>query len=98
VTTIALPRTCDRAAARALLPDIRDAVGPQPAVVDASAVERIGQAMLQLLVAAARSESGITLAAPSTAFAEAATLAGLAAVLGCEAGEPAALTSGENRP
>jgi anti-anti-sigma regulatory factor len=84
VTTISLPRNSDRAAARALLPDIRDAIGPQPLVIDASAVERIGQAMLQVLIAAARSDSGITLAAPSSAFAEAAALSGLASALGCE--------------
>ncbi|MCU0946663.1 MAG: STAS domain-containing protein [Porphyrobacter sp.] len=84
MTTLVLPRTCDRAAARALLPDMRDAIGPQPVVVDASAVERIGQAMLQVLVAAARSESGITLTAPSRAVLEAAALTGLSGVLGCE--------------
>lgn len=84
MTIIALPSTCDRAAARALLPDIRDAIGAQPLTVDASAVERIGQAMLQLLVAAARSESGITLTAPSGAFIDAAALTGLTAALGCE--------------
>lgn len=84
MTIIALPHTCDRAAARALLPDIRDAIGPQPLMVDASAVERIGQAMLQVLVAAARSESGITLTSPSAAFADAAALTGLTATLGCE--------------
>lgn len=94
MTTLALPRNCDRAAARALLPDIQDAIGPQPLVIDASAVERIGQAMLQVLVAAARSDSGITLAAPSSAFAEAAALTGLAEVLGCEAAAlPAPLPS-----
>ena len=84
MTTLVLPRTCDRAAARALLPDMRDAIGPQPVVVDASAVERIGQAMLQVLVAAARSESGITLTAPSRAVLEAAALTGLSGALGCD--------------
>lgn len=96
MTTIALPRTCDRAAARALLPDIRDAVGPQPLIIDASGVERIGQAMLQVLLAAARSDSGITIPAPSAAFAETAALAGLAAALGCE--HPAGAGAVETRP
>jgi anti-anti-sigma regulatory factor len=84
VTTITLPRCCDRAAARALLPDIRDAVSPQPLTIDASEVERIGQAMLQVLVAAARSESGIAIAAASRAFAEALELTGLDKALACE--------------
>lgn len=89
MTTIALPPTCDRAAARALLPDIRDGLGPHPLVIDASNVERIGQTMLQLLVSAARSDSGITLAAPSNACCEALVLAGLDKVLGCDLGVPA---------
>ncbi|MGY6550527.1 MAG: STAS domain-containing protein [Erythrobacter sp.] len=88
MTTITLPRTCDRAAARALLPDIRDALGPHPLMIDAGAVERIGQAMLQVLVAAARSESGISIAAASPAFAETLALTGLEQALTGEMRNP----------
>lgn len=85
--TFTLPANCDRAAARALLPDIRDGLGPHPLMIDASAVERIGQAMLQVLVAAARTESGITIASPSAAFAETLQLTGLDTVLANEISE-----------
>lgn len=81
---LTLPALCDRAAARALHPDIRDAVGNDPLVIDASQVERIGQAMLQLLVAAANTESGITIQSPSAAVIEAMRVAGLDTVLGEE--------------
>jgi anti-anti-sigma regulatory factor len=89
VTILVLPPTCDRAAARAFLPDIRDALGPNPMIVDASEVERIGQAMLQVLVAAARSDSGITIASPSAAFTEVLRLSGLDQVLASEIGDAA---------
>lgn len=89
MTIFALPPTCDRAAARALLPDIRDCLGPHPLMIDASAVERIGQAMLQVLVAAARTESGIAIASPSAAFAEALALTGLDTVLASEISDTA---------
>lgn len=81
---LTLPTLCDRAAARALHPDIRDAVGNDPLVIDASEVERIGQAMLQLLVAAAKTEAGITIQSPSAAVIEAMRVAGLETVLGEE--------------
>jgi anti-anti-sigma regulatory factor len=89
MTTLVLPPTCDRAAARAILPDIRDALGPAPLTIDASAVERIGQAMLQVLVGAARSDSGITIACPSAAFAEVLRLTGLDTVLASEISDTA---------
>lgn len=81
MNSFTLPAICDRAAARALHPDLRDAIGPTKVSVDASAVERIGQAMLQLLASAAASESGITLNAPSDAFLAALRLAGLEGAL-----------------
>jgi anti-anti-sigma regulatory factor len=84
MNTITLPAICDRAAARALHPDLRDAIGPQRLVVDASAVERIGQAMLQLLVSAASSEAGIAIRTPSEAFVAALHLAGLWHVIGAD--------------
>jgi len=54
-----------------------DALGPTPVLIDASAVERIGQAMLQLLLSAARTEGGITLVGSSEAVREAIRLTGL---------------------
>lgn len=92
---LTLPTLCDRAAARALHPDIRDAVGNDPLVIDAGEVQRIGQAMLQLLVSAANTDAGITLVSPSDAIIEALRTAGLERVLGEEidhvaAGEKAA--------
>jgi len=86
VQTITLPSKCDRAAASALIPEFCDALGVSPLAVDAAKVERIGQAMLQLLVSAARTEGGIALANPSEAFTAAVRLAGLEAVLLEEAG------------
>lgn len=74
---ITLPACCDRAAAMALYPDICDALGPTALSVQASAVEKIGQAMLQLLLAAARSDGGIDISEPSTAFTDAVRLTGL---------------------
>jgi anti-anti-sigma regulatory factor len=48
-----------------------------PLAVDASKVERIGQAMLQVLVSAARSEGGIAVQHPSPAVTAALALTGL---------------------
>jgi anti-anti-sigma regulatory factor len=78
---IALPPICDRAAAAALYPELSESLGSAAAVVDASRVERIGQAMLQMLVAAARSEGGITIHQPSVAFTGALRLTGLERVV-----------------
>ena len=79
--TITLPSKCDRAAASALFPELCDALGAQPLTVDAAEVDRIGQAMLQLLVSAGRTDGGITLTNPSEAFTAAVRLAGLDAIL-----------------
>jgi anti-anti-sigma regulatory factor len=65
---ISLPPICDRSAAAALTPEIAESLGPAPLVVDAGRVVRIGQAMLQLLVSAAKTEGGITIHQPSPAF------------------------------
>ena len=67
----------DRSAAAALYPELAESLGPVPLAVDAARVERIGQAMLQLLVSAARSESGILIHQPSPVFTAALQLAGL---------------------
>ena len=74
---ITLPAICDRSAAAALYPELAEALGPVPLAVDAARVERIGQAMLQLLVSAARSEGGIVVQQPSPAFTAALALTGL---------------------
>ena len=74
---IALPPICDRAAAAALYPEFTESLGPAPLAIDAGRVERIGQAMLQLLVSAARTEGGILIHQPSAAFTAAVRLAGL---------------------
>ena len=74
---ITLPPVCDRTAAAALYPEFTESLGPAPLAIDASRVERIGQAMLQLLVSAARSEGGILVQNPSHAFTAALTLTGL---------------------
>jgi anti-anti-sigma regulatory factor len=78
---ITLPSICDRSAASALYPEIAESLGPAPLPVDAARVERIGQAMLQLLVSAARSEGGIVIRDPSEAFTAALRLAGLDHIL-----------------
>ena len=79
--TITLPSKCDRAAASALFPELCDALGVHQLTVEADRVERIGQAMLQLLVSAARTEGGIALNNPSEPFISAVRLAGLESVL-----------------
>lgn len=78
---ITLPAICDRSAAAALYPEIAESLGAAPLPVDAARVERIGQAMLQLLVSAARSEGGIAIRHPSDAFTAALRLAGLDHIL-----------------
>ncbi len=78
---ITLPSLCDRAATSALYPEMHEAMGAVPLVVDASRVERIGQAMLQLLASAARSEGGINVTEPSEAFLSALRLTGLEQVV-----------------
>ncbi|MCX9148550.1 STAS domain-containing protein [Erythrobacter sp. WG] len=74
---IALPPICDRAAAAALYPEIAESLGAAPLAIDAGRVAKIGQAMLQLLVSAARSEGGIAVHHPSDAFCAALALTGL---------------------
>jgi len=78
---ITLPNLCDRAAAAALYPELTEALGTAVLAVDASQVVRIGQAMLQVLVSAARSESGIAIHAPSIAFSAALRMTGLELVV-----------------
>lgn len=82
-----LPEICDRAAAKALYPDMCDGLGSTALVIDASNVSRIGQAMLQLLVSAQRSEAGITICDASDAFKSATNLSGLSNVLAEESSQ-----------
>ncbi len=81
MNTISLPAQCDRAATKALYTDICEALGPAPLSIDASAVTKMGQAMLQLLVAANASDGGIAICDPSRAFSDAVKLAGLETLL-----------------
>lgn len=73
---ISLPQDCDRAAAATILPELIAASGPVPLEIDGTAVRRIGQAMLQVLLAARRSGAG-ALITPSQAMRETAQLTGL---------------------
>lgn len=82
MNTVTLPAICDRAAARSIHPDVVEAISGTPVTIDASAVERIGQAMLQLLVSASGTGSGISLTCPSEPFVNAIRLAGLESSLG----------------
>jgi len=78
---ITLPPLCDRSAAAALYPEFTEALGAVPIAIDASRVERIGQAMLQILVSAARSDSGIAVHEASPALTAALRLTGLERVV-----------------
>lgn len=80
MNSITLPARCDRAAAEAIWPELVAAMSNAPTVIDGSAVEHIGQAVLQLLVAARRSGGGAVIAA-SPALNDAAALTGLATEL-----------------
>lgn len=51
---IALPARADRSAAEQLLPELRSALATDDLCIDGKAVTQIGQAMLQLLIAAGR--------------------------------------------
>ncbi len=80
--TIALPAVLDTPAAAPLRQTLRDAIGAgRPIQLDASGVERIGQACLQVLAAAeaAAEESGqeFHIVDASPVFADMATLAAL---------------------
>ena len=81
MNTLSLPANCDRAAAKATHTDICDALGHSVLTIDASAVEKIGQAMLQVLIAASKCDGGIAITKPSSAFSETVALTGLEALL-----------------
>lgn len=81
MTTIELPPHCDRPAAAALHSEFVEKVSDSPLQVDASKVERLGLAMLDLLVSADRTGGGITLINPSTRVCDALSIAGLESLL-----------------
>lgn len=54
MATIDLPARADRAAAETLLPVLRDAAQAGDVSIDGRAVVQLGQAMVQLLIAARR--------------------------------------------
>jgi len=80
MNSITLPARCDRAAAEAIWPELVAAMGNGATRIDGSAVELVGQAMLQLLVSARRSGGGAVITA-SPALQDAASLTGLTAEL-----------------
>ncbi|MCJ2184432.1 STAS domain-containing protein [Novosphingobium sp. 1949] len=80
MSSVTLPVRCDRAAAEAIWPELVAAVGNEATQIDASGVEHVGQAVLQLLVSARRSGGGAHIQA-SPALREAARLTGLEAEL-----------------
>ncbi|MEP6867604.1 MAG: STAS domain-containing protein [Novosphingobium sp.] len=77
---IKLPACCDRPAAIALLPEFVAAMNGATIEIDASAVTRLGQAFLQILVGARQTGKGEILNA-SPALIETARLTGLEHVL-----------------
>ena len=77
---IILPARCDRAAAEELLPEFVAALGSGPFNIDASQTTQIGQAMLQILVAARGSADGAAITA-SQALRDTARLTGLSQTL-----------------
>ncbi|MCJ2188804.1 STAS domain-containing protein [Novosphingobium beihaiensis] len=80
MSSITLPARCDRAAAEAIWPELVAALGNGALRIDGSAVEHVGQAVLQLLVSARRSGGGAEIEA-SPALTEAARLTGLTSEL-----------------
>jgi len=80
MNSIALPVRCDRAAAEVIWPELVAAMSNGATAIDASAVEHVGQAVLQLLVSARRSGGGAVITA-SPALRDAAALTGLTAEL-----------------
>jgi anti-anti-sigma regulatory factor len=84
MSVVMLPARCDRATAIALLPQLIAAMGSKPIEIDATNVEQIGQAVLQILVSARRSGGGAVIT-PSSAMAEVTRLTGLSDELFSEA-------------
>jgi len=81
VNKLTLPANCDRAAAKVTYTDVCEALGHSVLTIEAGSVDKIGQAMLQVLVAASKCDGGIEIMNPSPAFVETVTLTGLEALL-----------------
>ncbi|MFM6932314.1 MAG: STAS domain-containing protein [Novosphingobium sp.] len=77
---IKLPSRCDRASIVALLPEFVAVQAEPRVIIDATEVEQVGQAALQLLVSARRSMDCAAIT-PSAALFDAAQLAGLSEIL-----------------
>jgi anti-anti-sigma regulatory factor len=85
--TVTLPPRLDRSAAASLAPVIATAIRDGAVVLDGRAVERIGQAGMQLLLSAratARAAGAVLSIEPSLAMHDAACLAGLDQLLFAE--------------
>jgi len=67
---IVLPAHCGLDAAVSLHPRLVEAAAHAPIRIDGSQVESVGQAMLQVLLAAKRSKFGCEITAASTALTE----------------------------
>ena len=80
MNNVTLPSRCDRAAAEAIWPELVASLGNGAIHIDGSAVEHVGQSILQLLVSARRSGGGAVITASPT-LQEAARLTGLTAEL-----------------
>lgn len=85
MSSITLPSKCDRQAAELLYVDLAEAAASNaidtPIVLDASKVEQMSHAALQLLVSAARTGAGIDIQSPSHAFLKASELTQLNHIL-----------------
>jgi ABC-type transporter Mla MlaB component len=90
---IVLPADCRLTGLDALVPQLREAAGGQPAQLDARAVERVDSAVLQLLVAFRRAAvaagGAVTWLGASETLHEAASLLGLSNELDLPAHQPA---------
>ncbi len=81
MTKLKLPNVCNRAATEIVRDDLIEALGSEtidgPYPVDASEVEQMSHAALQLLVSAAKTGPGVQIDPASDAFRDAVKLAGL---------------------
>lgn len=80
MSNITLPADCGRDSALAVLAQLRAATAGPPAI-DGSAVQTIGQAMLQVLLAARRDHPSLAIANPSTGLRDAAQITGVSEAL-----------------
>ena len=81
---IQLPPRCDRASTNLVYPELIEMQNDDAIKIDASKVEQIGQAMLQLLASTAKAGEGVEVTEASDAFREAVQLAKLEDLLNLE--------------